>query len=164
MDQFTDRLEGITHHPYAFSMVCFLVYFIAGLLIFTASVFIMYRNVSLVEKFVTILILSIVMAIALSGITLFIVLQLTGLVRSEIYQLNTIFGALFPKSFDVSLHIGMISFLFSLRRYPTIREIFAPFLVSIKNTHQKSNQNKKGKHSNSIEYLPSISISLGIQI
>ena len=74
MDQFTDRLEGITHHPYTFSMVCFLVYFIAGLLIFTASVFIMYRNVSLVEKFVTILILSIVMAIALSGITLFIVL------------------------------------------------------------------------------------------
>ncbi|MCY1608897.1 hypothetical protein NW132_06925 [Staphylococcus pettenkoferi] len=69
MDQFTDRLEGITHHPYAFSMVCFLIYFIAGLLIFTASVFIMYRNVSLVEKFVTI-----VMAIALSGITLFIVL------------------------------------------------------------------------------------------
>lgn len=37
MDQFTNQLEGITHHPYAFSMVCFLIYFIAGLLIFTAS-------------------------------------------------------------------------------------------------------------------------------
>ena len=33
MDQLTNRLEGITHHPYAFSMVCFLIYFIAGLLI-----------------------------------------------------------------------------------------------------------------------------------
>lgn len=74
MDQFTDQLEGITHHPYAFSMVCFLIYLIAGLLIFTASVFIMYRNVSLVEKCVTILILSLVMAVVLSGVTLFIIL------------------------------------------------------------------------------------------